>query len=109
MRCWTLPSACSPARRRTSRANRCGGAGRNWASRLPKKTSPKRGGRCGAAFRGKTYEPRLVVDTHAALWYLADDPALSVRAAAALDAITIAGLAIYLRGICLGWIIYLAR
>ena len=76
------------------------GSGRNWASRLPKKTSPKRGGRCGAAFRGKTFETRLVVDTHAALWYLADDPALSVRAAAALDAITIAGRPIYVPAIC---------
>jgi PIN domain nuclease of toxin-antitoxin system len=37
----------------------------------------------------------LVVDTHAVLWYLADDPALSVRAAAALDAITTAGGLIY--------------
>jgi PIN domain nuclease of toxin-antitoxin system len=42
----------------------------------------------------------LVVDTHAALWYLADDPALSVCAAAALDAITIAGRPIYLPAIC---------
>src|ERR1035438_5150751 len=53
------PSACRPARRRTSRANRFGGSGRIWASRLPKKTSPKRGGRCGATFRGKTFETRL--------------------------------------------------
>jgi PIN domain nuclease of toxin-antitoxin system len=54
-------------------------------------------------------KPGLVVDTHAALWYLADDPALSVRAAAALDAITIAGRPIYVPAICVVEAIYLAE
>jgi PIN domain nuclease of toxin-antitoxin system len=51
----------------------------------------------------------LVVDTHAALWYLADDPALSARAAAAIDAATIAGEPIYMPAICLVEAIYLAE
>jgi PIN domain nuclease of toxin-antitoxin system len=51
----------------------------------------------------------LVVDTHAALWYLADDPALSARAAAAIDAATIAGEPIYMPAICLAEAIYLAE
>jgi PIN domain nuclease of toxin-antitoxin system len=51
----------------------------------------------------------LVVDTDAALWYLADDPALSARAATALDATTIAGQPIYLSGICVVETIYLAE
>ena len=51
----------------------------------------------------------MVVDTHAALWYLADDPALSVRAAAALDAMTIAGRPIYVPAICVVEAIYLAE
>src|ERR1022692_185433 len=59
MRCWILPSSCRPARRRMGRANPYGGSGRIWASRLPKKTSPKRGGRCGATFRGKPFETRV--------------------------------------------------
>jgi PIN domain nuclease of toxin-antitoxin system len=54
-------------------------------------------------------KPGLVVDTHAALWYLADDPALSARAATALDATTIAGQPIYLPGICVVETIYLAE
>jgi PIN domain nuclease of toxin-antitoxin system len=51
----------------------------------------------------------LVVDTHAVLWYLADDPELSARAAAALDAITIAGGPIYVPAICVVEAIYLAE
>jgi PIN domain nuclease of toxin-antitoxin system len=58
---------------------------------------------------GKRLKPGLVVDTHAALWYLADDPALSARAATALDATTIAGQPIYLPGICVVETIYLAE
>jgi PIN domain nuclease of toxin-antitoxin system len=54
-------------------------------------------------------KPGLVVDTDAALWYLADDPALSARAATALDATTIAGQPIYLSGICVVETIYLAE
>jgi predicted nucleic-acid-binding protein len=51
----------------------------------------------------------LVVDTHVAIWYLADDPALSARAATALDAATIAGQPIYVPGICIVESIYLAE
>jgi len=54
-------------------------------------------------------KPGLVVDTNAALWYLADDPELSVCAAAALDATTIAGGPIYVPAICVVEAIYLAE
>jgi glutathione S-transferase len=40
-------------------------------------------------------KPGLVVDTHAVLWYLTEDPELSASAAAALDAMTIVGGPIY--------------
>src|ERR1039458_1973887 len=52
-------------------------------------------GDVGQLSAGRRLKPGLVVDTHAALWYLADDPALSVRVAAALDAITSDGCAMH--------------
>ena len=63
----------------------------------------------GQLSAGSRLKPGLVVDTHAALWYLAADPALFVRAAAALDAITIAGRPIYVPAICVVEAIYLAE
>lgn len=63
----------------------------------------------GQLSAGRRLKAGLVVDTHAVLWYLADDPALSVRAAAALDAITTAGGLIYVPAICLVEAIYLAE
>jgi PIN domain nuclease of toxin-antitoxin system len=51
----------------------------------------------------------LAVDTHSVLWYLADDPALSGRAAVALDETTSAGQPIYLPAICLVEAIYLSE
>jgi len=51
----------------------------------------------------------LVVDTHSVLWYLADDPRLSARAVAALDATTIDGGPIYVPAICIVEATYLAE
>src|ERR1022692_1547392 len=74
-----------------------------------KRHLPSAAGDVGQLSVGRRLKPGLVVDTHAALWYLADDPALSVRAAAALDAITIAGRPIYVPAICVVEAIYLAE
>ncbi len=45
--------------------------------------------------------PGIVVDTHAIVWYLQDDPRLSATAGEALDAATAAGESIYIPSICL--------
>ena len=54
-------------------------------------------------------KPGLVVDTHSVLWYLADDAALSIRAATALDQTTVAGRPIYVPAICVVEAIYLTE
>ena len=51
--------------------------------------------------------PGIVVDTHAIVWYLQDDPRFSTMAAAALDAATEAGDVIYIPSICLVELSYL--
>ena len=49
----------------------------------------------------------LVVDTHAVLWYLADDPRLSGRASQALDQATASGCPIFIPTICIAEATYL--
>ncbi len=51
--------------------------------------------------------PGIVVDTHTIVWYLEDDPRLSVRAAEALDSATAAGDAILIPSVCLVELTYL--
>ncbi len=51
--------------------------------------------------------PGIVVDTHTIVWYLEDDPRLSVRAAEALDSATAAGDAILSPSVCLVELTYL--
>ena len=53
--------------------------------------------------------PSVVVDTHAALWYLFDDPRLSPIAGAALDQATREGAPILLPSICLVETTYLVE
>jgi PIN domain nuclease of toxin-antitoxin system len=45
--------------------------------------------------------PAVAVDTHAIVWYLANDKRLSSRAADAMDSATASGYAIYVPSICL--------
>lgn len=49
----------------------------------------------------------VVVDTHAIVWYLQDDPRLSTKAADVPDSATAAGDAIYVPSICLVELSYL--
>ena len=51
----------------------------------------------------------LVVDTHAVIWYLLDDPRLSVRAGAALDQACDSGDSIHVPLICLVEATYLTE
>ena len=51
--------------------------------------------------------PGIVVDTHAIVWYLQDDPRLSTKATDALDAATAAGDHVYVPSICLVELSYL--
>ena len=51
--------------------------------------------------------PAVAVDTHAIVWYLAGDPRLSARAAAALDLATSEGEPIFVPSICLVELTYL--
>ncbi len=51
----------------------------------------------------------VVVDTHTIVWYLAGDPRLSHKAAAALDEAASKGLYIYVPSICLVELTYLVE
>ena len=51
----------------------------------------------------------VVVDTHAVLWYLAQDPKLSQKAMETLDSATQAGEPIYVPAICLVELTYLVE
>lgn len=51
--------------------------------------------------------PDVVVDTHAIVWYLSDDPRMSLKAFAALDTATTEGAAIHVPSICLVELTYL--
>jgi PIN domain nuclease of toxin-antitoxin system len=53
--------------------------------------------------------PAVVVDTHAIVWYLANDSRLSLRAADALDLATATGDAIHVPSICLVELTYLVE
>lgn len=53
--------------------------------------------------------PAVAVDTHAIVWYLADDARLSPRAAEAMDSATAAGDAIHVPSICLVELTYLVE
>lgn len=53
--------------------------------------------------------PAVVVDTHAIVWYLIDDPRLSVTATEVLDDATAAGDAIYVPSACLFELTYLVE
>ena len=53
--------------------------------------------------------PALAVDTHTIAWYLAGDPRLSAKAAAALDRATAEGEAIYIPSVCLVELTYLVE
>jgi len=53
--------------------------------------------------------PAVAVDTHAIVWYLANDTRLSSTASEALDLATAAGDAIHVPSICLVKLIYLVE
>ena len=53
--------------------------------------------------------PSVAVDTHAIVWYLANDVRLSSRAADAMDLATAAGDAIHVPSICLVELTYLVE
>jgi PIN domain nuclease of toxin-antitoxin system len=53
--------------------------------------------------------PGVAVDTHAIVWYLANDIRLSSRAADALDAATASGESIHVPSICLVELTYLVE
>jgi PIN domain nuclease of toxin-antitoxin system len=70
-----------------------------------KKTSAK----CGRSSPGKIFDGAVVVDTHAIVWYLANDIRLSPGAAEAMDLATTAGDAIHVPSICLVELTYLVE
>lgn len=53
--------------------------------------------------------PAVAVDTHAVVWYLTNDPRLSIPAATALDEASSQGEFIYVPSICLVELTYLAE
>ncbi len=53
--------------------------------------------------------PAIVADTHAAVWYLTNNPKLSARAAEALDAATASGEPIFIASISLVELTYLVE